>query len=322
MWGGAINDFIGARSSLTDEGLQLTVREESAAQRQRLLERLADIEVTAPPVAPATLGAGLEVSVLGPLEVRISGARVGERAWRTSKAKELFVLLLMSRERAVGRDELIESLWPESDLTSAVANFHFTLHSLRKALASADGGNRVSVVRGERGYQLVTAARVPVDIELFRLLLREAQEVRRYARIDDAARLFRAAAVLYRGDFLADLENGWVQSQREELARAYLSALRQLAELELERKNAQAAVHACAQFLAREPYDEQVHRLLLRAYHEAGDEGLVVRHYQALAALLRRELNEEPQPATTQLYEKLHGRRLASSTTALPRLVR
>ncbi len=262
---------------------------------------------TGPEGAPTT-GTGLQVALLGPLEVRVNGVRISDRAWRTSKASELLVLLVLDRDRAVSRDALIEALWPDSDLGSAVSNFHFTLHSLRKALSSAPGAaDSVAVVRRDRGYQLVTPGRIAADVDLFRLLMREAQDFQRYARIDDAARLFRAATLLYRGDFAADLQNAWLRPHREELTRQLLSALRQLAEIELERGDPLAAVPVCERFLRDEPYDENVHRLLLRAYHEAGDQGLVTRHYQALVALLRRELNEEPEAATVHLYERLRA---------------
>jgi len=99
-----------------------------------------------------------------------------------------------------------------------------------------------------------------------------------------------------------------VAERREDVLRQFLSALRQLAELELEREEGAAAIAPCRMYLEREPYDEHVHRLLMRAYHASGDGALVERHYRSLITLLRRELETAPEAETTKLFETLRGR--------------
>jgi len=263
----------------------------------------------------------LQVSLLGTLDVRIGGTRISDRAWRTSKAKELFSLLLLHRDRVLRRDEIIERLWPECEPGSGVSNFHFTLHALRKALASVpcEGGPTVSA---DGGYQLVTSERAPVDVDVFELLLLEGQRARRALRAEDTVRLLRAATALYRGDLLEGLDTEWVTERREEFLRQQLSALRQLADLELERGDVAAAAHAANRYLDREPYDEQVHRLLMRAYHAAGDRALVERHYRSVCALLRRDLGSEPERESRQLYERLCGKSPLSPVVALAQRAR
>jgi len=65
------------------------------------------------------------------------------------------------------------------------------------------------------------------------------------------------------------------------------------------------AIRPLEKLLEREPYDEEGHRLLMRAHHESGDSALAVRHYQALEAMLRRDLGAEPEPATRELYLRI-----------------
>ena len=59
------------------------------------------------------------------------------------------------------------------------------------------------------------------------------------------------------------------------------------------------------ELLELEPYDEEAHRLLMRAHHESGEHDLAVRHYQALEAMLHRDLGAEPEPATRGLYQRI-----------------
>jgi DNA-binding SARP family transcriptional activator len=286
---------------LKDRFDTLEIRVEDRAAVEEILA------VPAPAETRAGRGGGLQVSLLGALDVRVAGVRISDRAWRTSKAKELFSLLLLHRERSLGRDEIIERLWPETEPGSGISNFHFTLHALRKALATAKGPS-APTVKTEGGYQLVTAEKAPVDVDVFQLLLHEANRSRRAGRSEDSARLFKATVALYRGDLLTDLDAEWVAERREDVLRQFLSALRQLAELELEREEPAAAAAACQKYLEREPYDEHVHRLLLRAYQAGGDAALVERHYRSLVALLRRELGTDPERETAQLFEKLRGK--------------
>jgi DNA-binding SARP family transcriptional activator len=142
-------------------------------------------------------------------------------------------------------------------------------------------------------------------VELFQRSLRRAQDARRAGRTDEAIQLLRAAVAIHRGEFLSDIDSPWIEQRREEITRRFVGACRELAELELVAGNPQDAIRPCERLLEREPYDEEAHRLLIRAYHEAGDTALAVRHYQALVTLLRRDLEEEPQPATKELYLRL-----------------
>src|SRR5437899_2309423 len=220
-------------------------------------------------------------------------------------AKVPFALLLLDRQRAVSRDELVAQLWPETDPASALSNFHFTLHALRKALASAGASEATSVVRTDTGYRLALPISIHVDLEVFRRSLRRGREAQDAGRSREAIQYLRAAVAVHRGEFLADLTAPWIDRQREETDRQLVGAAKELATLELERKEAKSAVRPLEKLLELEPYDEEAHRLLMRAHHESGDQALAVRHYQALEAMLRRDLGAEPEAATRELYQRI-----------------
>src|SRR5207249_10826489 len=124
----------------------------------------------------SSLAESIQVFLLGPFELRTGGARISDRGWRTNKAKELFALLLLDRQRLVPRDELIAQLWPDTDVASALSNFHFTLHALRKALASAGASETTSIVRTDQGHRLALPAAIHVDLEVFLRSLRRGRE--------------------------------------------------------------------------------------------------------------------------------------------------
>lgn len=250
----------------------------------------------------------MQILFLGSFEVRMASVRISDRAWRTSKAKELFALLLLERERAHPREELVELLWPESDASSGQSNLTFTIHALRLALASVGiVENEILVHEHEAALRLAPPVTAQFDLDLFRANVRRAHDARRAGRIEEAAQLLAAGVAIHRGPLLLDLENAWIEAQRERVTREFLGAARELAELELERGAPADAIRPLQRLLEREPYDEEAHRMLMRAHHEAGETDVAVRHYQALDTLLRRDLQQEPAPETKQLYLRLRN---------------
>ena len=301
-------DFLVLRPALSDALRERLPDLELSGEQTRLLAVLLQPQAAAS--APITqtvsssLAESIQVFLLGPFELRTGGVRLSDRGWRTNKAKELFALLLLDRQRALSRDELIAQLWPDTDTASAVSNFHFTLHALRKALAAAGASEATSVMRTEAGYRLALPATIHVDIDVFRRSLRRGREARDAGRARDATQHLRTAVAVYRGQFLADLTAPWIDRQREETDRQLVLAAKELALLELEWKEPKAAIRPLERLLEREPYDEEAHRLLMRAHHEAGDHALAIRHYQALETMLRRDLGAEPEAATKELHQR------------------
>ena len=299
-------DFLLLRPALADALRQRLGDLELNPDDMRILATL--LQPAAPTPAHAissSVAESIQAFVLGPFELRAGGTRISDRGWRTSKAKELFALLLLDRQRAVSRDELVGQLWPETDAASALSNFHFTLHALRKALASAGASEATSVVRTDTGYRLALPISIHVDLEVFRRSLRRGREAQDAGRSREAIQYLRAAVAVHRGEFLADLSAPWIERQREETDRQLVAAAKELATLELEWKEPKAAVRPLEKLLELEPYDEEGHRLLMRAHHESGDHALAVRHYQALEAMLHRDLGAEPEPATRELYQRI-----------------
>jgi ATP/maltotriose-dependent transcriptional regulator MalT/DNA-binding SARP family transcriptional activator len=300
-------DFLLLRPTLADALRQrlpeLELNPEDTRTLAVLLQPLP--AATAAQAMSSAVAESIQVFMLGPFELRASGTRISDRGWRTGKAKELFALLLLDRQRSVPRDELVAQLWPETDAASALSNFHFTLHALRKALASAGAAEATSILRTDTGYRLALPPTIHVDVEVFQRSLRRGREAREAGRSRDAIGHLRAAVAVHRGQFLADLNAPWIERHRDEMDRQLVAAAKDLATLELEWKEPKEAIRPLEKLLEREPYDEEAHRLLMRAHHESGDGQLALRHYQALEAMLHRDLGAEPEPATRELYQRI-----------------
>ena len=86
------------------------------------------------------MGTGLEFGILGPLEVRVSGAPVWVGGPRQ---RALLAVLLCNANRVVSRDQLIDELLSDQPAASVERMLRVQVSRLRKVLADGDGQPRL-----------------------------------------------------------------------------------------------------------------------------------------------------------------------------------
>jgi predicted ATPase/DNA-binding SARP family transcriptional activator len=240
-------------------------------------------------------GAPLEVLALGPLKIYREGQLLSDDVWPYAKPKELLVFLMLHQTGRT-REQIGEALWPAASRAQVKNSFHVTLHHLRKAL----GGAEWIVIEGNH-YRLSPAARGELDAEQFERAAREALK-------DPAAGAGRLRSILalYRGDLLdGEVVGPWVEEHRDRFRRCMVAlGLALGAALEAEDDPA-AAADAYYAIAAREDLNEEAQRRLMLAWARAGDRVRALRHYERLVALLRDELDADPEPETVRVYETL-----------------
>jgi TolB-like protein/Flp pilus assembly protein TadD len=132
----------------------------------------------------------------------------------------------------------------------------------------------------------------------------DALEARRALADGDAG---RAAAVLISGPLLARLGVRepafveWLESERRRYDDLAVGALTQLVETALANGKAEFAVVEGRKLVALDPLNELSHRLLMRAYHQIGQEAEALRQYRRCVDSLRRELAVAPSAETSAL---------------------
>ena len=106
----------------------------------------------------------VDITLLGGFTVRVAGEPVTERAWRRRSASAVVKLLALSEGRALHREQVVEALWPDLPLATAMPRLHQAAHYARSALGSPDG-----VVLHHDRVLLLPGADVRVDlVELHR----------------------------------------------------------------------------------------------------------------------------------------------------------
>ncbi len=142
------------------------------------------------------------MTLLGGFAAEAGGSPVPDSAWRLRKARELVKLLALAAGHRLHREQAMDVLWPDRDLTAAANNLNQAVHAARKALGAA-------AVELQDGLLRLDA---DVDVEAFELAATAA-------RRDRTAAACERALALYGGELLPENRyDDWAELERGRLA--------------------------------------------------------------------------------------------------------
>src|SRR5215467_5773883 len=155
----------------------------------------------------------MEFRILGSLEVVEDGCPI---ALGGPKQRALLALLLLTPNRPVSADRLVDALWRGEPPTTAANALQYHVSRLRKTL-----GDGAAIATREPGY-VIQLGPEQLDLLRFERLVMKAEGV----DADRASRLLGDALDLWRGEPLADLADDVLsQAEVQRLAAARLAAL-------------------------------------------------------------------------------------------------
>lgn len=243
----------------------------------------------------------VEVAVLGQIEVRGASGSLDRRP----KLTELIVYLAMHPEGA-STATWQNALWPDRRVPAQTV------------------ANRLSEARRLLGMELDGTPRLRRSAERHRLA-GVTTDWERFCVLADARRdhfSWRQALELVRGRPFDDLQQGeWTVFEGfcSEIETAIIDCALRYGEDRLLADDPDAVAWASQRALRANPYDERLHRLLMRAADAAGNRSGVEAVYRNLVLLadIDGDGTSGIHPDTTALYELLSGRR--SRATRLER---
>ena len=238
----------------------------------------------------------LRIRVLGAAVVEVGDTALTAADWSYAKPRELMFLLAASPPMT--KDQIAASLWPDLSRQQLGNALHTALRELRRAL-----GDPGWVRYSDGQYRFDRSRPHECDVTAFEDALLAA----RRARPAEAAlpELQRAIAV-YGGDFLDGMATGeWALVRRDELRRAFESALLATGRMQVAAGRHQAAAAAFRKAVAHEPLNESAHRELMNCWARLGETARAVRHYEELAGVLREQVGVAPAAETEALYRRL-----------------
>ncbi len=209
----------------------------------------------------------------------------------TRKAEALLAFLACHPGEKQPRDRLTALLWGDRGDRQARHSLSQTLLSIRQAFEGA-----ASLLVIERDAVTMRADAVDSDVIDFQRLVSAPDEL-------------RSALDLYRGPFLdgfslrePDFED-WLIEERARLHGLAFNGFLALADIQIAAGDWSDAIATLNNAVRFDPLAEETYRRLMRVQIDHGLSNDAIRAYRCVAETLRRELNTQPDPSTTAIYQ-------------------
>jgi len=234
---------------------------------------------SAPPERAGAPLPGLRLRLLGDFAAEVGGPAPLAVHWPSLRAAHLVQLLALQPRHRLGREQVIDALWPRLDAAAGGANLRKALHHARQALGRHD-----AILAQGSELTLWPGRPLAVDAEAFEHAAEAA-----LARHDPAA--CATAAAGYCGDLLPGSRyESWTEGTRERLRACHLHLLREAGQWE--------------RLALLEPTDEPAHRALMQRELDAGNRAAALRWYGRLRDALKDALGVTPDAATERFYQR------------------
>lgn len=249
--------------------------------------------------------------VMGPLRLMQphSYMELSDSAFDRETARTLLMALVAAQimGQTLTREELAGRIAPKAK----------TPEQQKKALYNAASAARAACCStdsilpvGSNSLGLNTNPDVPgyiwVDALTLLQLLSFARQQERAGASSAAFNSYRdALTIARRGDFAPDCYDDWADPPRELLRTRVRDGVLALGKLALRNGLYTPAIEAATVQLSRDPYDEAMHRLLMRLHNDSGNRSAALKQFDKCAKLLQREFDAEPERETLKLRAEI-----------------
>jgi DNA-binding SARP family transcriptional activator len=239
---------------------------------------------------------GIDVHLLGHARVCVGGVPI--RFAKRNVTLAMIAYLIVHRNRAVSRDTLAFTLFPDLPESDAFKELRRYLYLAQKALPDSGGP---WIEADAESVRWNAGAAATIDVVEFEVLATSPATL-------------RAAIALYEGDLLPEVYDDWIVAERERLRTLHLNALAALVIQSRSARDFAGAIGYAQKLLADDPWREDTVRQLMAARYELGDAAGAIAEFERFAQSTRSELHVDPMPETRALRDIVaRGNALPSS---------
>ncbi|MFI6149167.1 BTAD domain-containing putative transcriptional regulator [Streptomyces sp. NPDC051109] len=237
----------------------------------------------------------MNIGLLGPLELTRDGV---PRPLGGPRQQIVLAALALHANQVAPQELLVDAIWGESPPETARTQVQSAVSALRKICARA--GRPDAIETTAAGYRLRVADE-ELDAHRFARLLARARSYAAAGDPAEAARHQREALALWRGPALLGLDSDPVRRGATLLDEQRLTALEELARLDLALGRHAEMTGELFALAAAEPLREGLHASLMLALYRSGRQAEALEVYRRLRAVFSAELGIEPGRALQDL---------------------
>jgi len=256
----------------------------------------------------------LEIFSLGSPRILLDEQDITSQ-FETNAARALLIYLTLNREQIHSRITLANLIWPDAAPDRALKTFSQTLNRVRNALSDRDVENPMILTLGHKNIQLNTEHHYWTDITEFSQQV-EASQDHRHRQLQNCPiclERLEQAAHLYQADFLSGFElnselyQSWVAGLGNEVHRQALEIFHNLADYYARQGLYDYTLLYAQRQLLFEPWNEEAHCQLMRAYALAGKQSNALAQYRECCQILLDEFSLAPASSTDRLYDEIRN---------------
>ncbi|NGP45082.1 response regulator [Bacillaceae bacterium SIJ1] len=215
-------------------------------------------------------------------------------SWRTNKAKELCAFLVYYEGNVVGRDFIIDALWPDVSVDKGKTSLYTCISYLRKTL-KAYGLEEVVLKKGS-GY-CFDICKIHCDLiewsQLYKSLLPIQEENKEH---------YEALASMYNDEFMSSYD--WAREKRDYIRAKMTSVFQQLSLFYEKQGDMTRALKYTEKELTLSPYSDDTCQRLINIHLKMNNRTGALLTFLRFKENLNEELGIEPGLQTTQILEQ------------------
>ncbi|TFE01511.1 BTAD domain-containing putative transcriptional regulator [Jeotgalibacillus salarius] len=267
-------------------------------KRQKVYKRLGLAEEIRPPSYT------LHVRLLGAFHVTRGQTTIHEKEWRREKAKELFALFVLNRNRYLNKQEIYDELWPEVGPEQAERDFKVTYNAMLKAIEPEREARRESYFIERKGllYRIRPETRIQIDTEQWQAEIEESSEIKD-PRLQ--LRYLKKGISYYQGELFGERvpDSKLIRREQELFHQSYLEVMERIAQLYTRLQDYNKVIYWAEKILAEDLTWEEAYRLLMFAYYQKKNRRRAMELYSSCERILREELGVPPMETTENMYD-------------------
>ncbi len=245
----------------------------------------------------------LRFGVLGPLRVWRHGIVVD---LGPVQQRVVLAVLALQAGRPVGRQQMIDAVWGETQPRNAVNLVQRHVSGLRRALEPDRPSWTPSdlLTWTDAGYLLTLPPRA-LDLDLFVRELARARTAQAAGQLQEAAAALHSALELWRGPVCDGLSSPFLDAQADRLAESCVSALEDRIELDLMLGDHGDLIGELRDLVAEHPLRERLRGQLMLALYQVGRQADALTAFRDARRQLHDELGVEPSAPLQQLHQQI-----------------
>ncbi|MCR5846438.1 MAG: hypothetical protein K6G78_07770 [bacterium] len=242
------------------------------------------------------------VQLFGGLRIHIGGTPIDETKLSKTKMRLLLAHLVSRFGREVGRDTLIESLWPGFDKDRGLDNLYVVWSMLKRITEGVADSSKYFINYGT--IYRINSRYVKSDVQEFDLLARKLV----FTKLDRESLIetFFRMDELYTGDVLSGLRcDDYTMRMRDRYRNTYVDMLISSSRAFIDLKDSSMALWFARKALSIDSTREDVFQTLMMAQGIAGQRTAGMETYFMCKRYLDENLGISLSHKTIEIYEKL-----------------